>query len=175
MIKSYNIFVDSVRGTTLNLHEQAPSGGVVRVSLKSLSVTGSIDLDVVDRSVYLRVDGRTNNLESKELAGAENIVGDDLIHSDILGSVQISSGSGPFTWRAWIPYERSFEVSGSLQSLSLRLTDHRNRSLVTTDGSDVVFACTIGVELLIKHNIKTLGYGPSPNPVDPKESKLSIP
>eukprot|EP00962_Isochrysis_galbana_P057342 scaffold29666_cov106-Isochrysis_galbana.AAC.4 len=46
MIKSYNIFVDSVRGTTLNLHEQAPSGGVVRVSLKSLYVKGLIDLDV---------------------------------------------------------------------------------------------------------------------------------
>lgn len=175
MLKSYNIFVDSARGTTLNLHEQAPSGGVVRVSLKSLSVTGSFDLDAADRSVYLRVDAPTNNLESKELAGAENIVGDDLIHSDILGSVQVTSGAGPFSWRAWIPNERSFEVSGSLQSLTLRLTDHRNRALVSTDGSDVGFSCTIGVEVLIKHNVRTLGYGPSPNPVDPKDSKLYIP
>jgi hypothetical protein len=41
MLKSYNIFVDSDRGRTLNIHEQAPSGGVVRVSLKSLTVTRS--------------------------------------------------------------------------------------------------------------------------------------
>eukprot|EP00962_Isochrysis_galbana_P061260 scaffold36309_cov148-Isochrysis_galbana.AAC.3 len=87
----------------------------------------------------------------------------------------VTSGAGPFSWRAWIPNERSFEVSGSLQSLTLRLTDHRNRALVSTDGSDVGFSCTIGVEVLIKHNVRTLGYGPSPNPVDPKDSKLYIP
>jgi hypothetical protein len=33
MLKSYNVFLDSERGRTINLHEQAPSGGVVRVSL----------------------------------------------------------------------------------------------------------------------------------------------
>lgn len=87
----------------------------------------------------------------------------------------VTSGAGPFSWRAWIPNERCFEVAGSLQSLSLRLTDDRNRALVTTNGSDVGFSCTIGVELLVKHNIKTLGYGPSPNPVDPKDSKLYVP
>jgi hypothetical protein len=38
MLKSYNVFVDSSRGATLQLHEQAPSGGVVRVSLKSLTI-----------------------------------------------------------------------------------------------------------------------------------------
>lgn len=54
MLKSYNVFVDSVRGTTLNLHEQAPSGGVVRVSLKSLYVSSLANITTPVQMVYLR-------------------------------------------------------------------------------------------------------------------------
>jgi hypothetical protein len=42
VVKSYKVFHDSTRGTTLNLHETAPTGGVVRCSLKSLQVNRDI-------------------------------------------------------------------------------------------------------------------------------------
>jgi hypothetical protein len=302
MLKSYNVFVDSSRGTTLNIHEQAPSGGVVRVSLKSLTIPrtfsnissakrrfinigvapagavitlafiaslseetlpvaiyttkrqiidamvaivrrvmqaydaaalveyvdgvvqitsnmgangdrlyilttsagdssdglshvlgiptsnrveaettfalspDTVDLTQVAQAVYLRIDSPTNNLESRELAGVEDDSPyDELRHSDILGSVQLTRGEGAFNWRAFIPNERSFEVGGSLQSLQLRLTDHRNVPLEEFAESDVPFQCVIGVEVLIKHNIRTLGYGPVIPPVDAKSSRIYVP
>jgi hypothetical protein len=55
MLKSYNIFVDSDRGRTLNLYEQAPSGGVVRVSLKSLSVARSFSNMTVSQRGSIRM------------------------------------------------------------------------------------------------------------------------
>jgi hypothetical protein len=91
-------------------------------------------------------------------------------HSDILGSVELTRGENPFTWRAFIRDERCFDVQHALQSLTLRLTDHRNVPLP----DDVRFSCTLGVEVSIQHDIRQLGYGPAPSPVDAKDEKILL-
>jgi hypothetical protein len=304
MLKSYTVFVDSDRGRTLKLHEQAPSGGVVRVSLKSLTVargfsnlteeqresikvaiapigstaiqvlfngttsdmlpasvyltsedvinavydvaeavvkaydpaavvtrcnTSGLDFanstipgsgnalfviflpiadPIIDTSTYPIMDGyrhidtedafangffirpelirlgaiphhvhlRTDvgpghNLESPSLAGQlESSPHTDMHHSDILGSAALTRGENSFTWRAFIKDERCSDAQHSLQSLTLRLTDHRNNPLPDT----VHVVCTLGVEVFIQHDIRQLGYGPAPSPVDPKDEKILL-
>jgi hypothetical protein len=55
-----------------------------------------------------------------------------------------------------------------VQSIKLRLTDDRNNALP----DDVHFSCTLGVEVFNQHDIRQLGYGPAPSPVDPKDEKI---
>jgi hypothetical protein len=61
------------------------------------------------QEVYLRVDITTNNLESKLLAGQLDATHDDLVHSDILGKVQLTRGEAAHSWRALIKGESSFD------------------------------------------------------------------
>jgi hypothetical protein len=279
ILKSYNVFVESLLGSTINLHEQAPSGGVIRVSLKNLLVPRSFtntrkkleDLSFVAgdtlagamtqeyltangeannrppvgiyttadqifealtskartaielvggtltqlsqynftvtmptgktfylvnksgdpwqvatniwqgpltntimqlsfQEVYLRVDITTNNLESKLLAGQLDATHDDLVHSDILGKVQLTRGEDAHSWRALIKGESSFDVHGSLQQLNLRLTDDVNTPI---DGAE--FSCVLGVEGIVLQDIPNLGHNPAPNPTNPKTNTLLEP
>jgi hypothetical protein len=92
----------------------------------------------------------------------------DMHHSDIRGSVAYTRGENAYTWRAFIKDERCFDAQHSLQSITLRLTDHRNVPLP----EDVHFSCVLGVDVFIQHDIRQLGYGPAPSPVDPKTNKI---
>jgi hypothetical protein len=74
-------------------------------------------------------------------------------------------------WRAFIKDERCFDAQHSLQSLTLRLTDHRSNPLPDS----VHFSCVLGVDVFIQHDIRQLGYGPAPSPVDPKDEKILMP
>jgi hypothetical protein len=107
----------------------------------------SIILAAIPSHVYLRTDaGPGHNLESPSLAGqADSSPYTDMHHSDILGSVALTRGANPFTWRAYIRDERCFDAQHALQSIKLRLTDHRNNPLP----DDVHFSCTLGVEVFI--------------------------
>jgi hypothetical protein len=62
----------------------------------------------------------------------------DMRHSDILGSVALTRGENPFTWRAFIKDERCFDAQHALQSITLRLTNHHNVPLP----GNVHFSCT---------------------------------
>jgi hypothetical protein len=92
-----------------------------------------------------------------------------MYHSDILGSAALTRGENAFTWRAYIKDEHCFDAQHSLQSITLRLTDHRNNPILAH------FTCTLGVEVFVQHAIRQLGYGPAPSPVDPKTNKILLP
>jgi hypothetical protein len=132
----------------------------------------SVLMNVPATHVYLRTDaGPGHNIESPGLAGqADASPYTDMRHSDILGSVALTRGENTFTWRAFIKDERCFDAQHALQSLTLRLNDHRNAPL----SDDVHFSCTLGVKVFIQHDIRRLGYGPTPSPVDPKDEKILL-
>jgi hypothetical protein len=84
--------------------------------------------------------------------------------------VALTRGENPFTWRAYIRDERSFDAQHSLQFITLRLTDHSNVTL----SDSVHISYTLGLEVFIQHDIRQLGYGPAPSPVDPKDEKILL-
>jgi hypothetical protein len=131
-----------------------------------------INLGAIPSHIYLRTDaGPGHNLESPSLAGqADSSPYTDMHHTDILGSVALTRGENLYTWRAFIKDERCFDAQHSLQSITLRLTDHRNNTIADS----VHFTCTLGVEVFIQHNIRQVGYGPAPSPVDPKTNKILL-
>jgi hypothetical protein len=152
-----------------------PLGSLPAQTSSSTSITiplSAVDLSSAMTHVYLRTDaGPGHNLETPNLAGqADASPYTDMRHSDILGSVELMRGENPFTWRAFIRDERCFDVQHALQSLTLRLTDHRNVPLP----DDVRFSCTLGVEVFIQHDIRQLGYGPALSRVDPKDEKILL-
>lgn len=120
---------------------------------------------------YLRVDGATNNLESKELSTANVDPNDDeLIQSDVLAAIPFAGGINPFSYQARVKNESSFANRTGVQSLELRLTDHRNEPIQNISALTVSWSAVLHIELVVDHSVPTLGYGPSPNPVDPKLS-----
>lgn len=137
------------------------------------SATPSRDIFLVHewfaKYFYLRVDGATNNLESKELSTANVDPNDDeLIQSDVLAAIPFVGGANPYSYHARVKNESSFVNSTAVQSLELRITDHRNEPIQNISALTVSWSAVLQVELVINHSVPTLGYGPAPNPVDPK-------
>jgi hypothetical protein len=168
-LSQYNFNVTMPAGKTFYFVNNSGDPWQVATNIWQDPLTNTI-MELAFQEVYLRVDITTNNLESKLLAGQLGEMHDDLIHSDILGKVQLTSCEDAHSWRALIKGESSFDVHGSLQQLTLRVTDDVNAAI---DGAE--FSCVLGVKSIVLHDIPNLGHIPAPSPTNPKTNTLLEP
>eukprot|EP00967_Tisochrysis_lutea_P029012 scaffold33911_cov32-Tisochrysis_lutea.AAC.1 len=118
---------------------------------------------------YLRIDGATGNLESKELsAQGVDPSNDELIQSDILGAIPFTPGTAPYSYHARVKNESSFTNHTSVQAIELRLTDQQNNPIQSDGGMAISWSAVLQVELVVNQSIQPAGYGQTPTRVDPK-------
>eukprot|EP00967_Tisochrysis_lutea_P101786 scaffold152924_cov30-Tisochrysis_lutea.AAC.2 len=93
---------------------------------------------------------------------------DELLQSDVLAAIPFVGGVNPYSYHARVKNESSFMNATAVQSLELRLTNHRNEPIQNISALTVSWSAVLQVELVINHSIQPAGYGQTPTRVNPK-------